>query len=800
MFDDKIKFSCNVYLENDKKIFKNMPCWKDIKTSIINTGHNTECVITGAINDIIVVDFDKENGMSYYNKYKDILENTYTETSTRGYKHAYYKYDPNFDKKGINCDDTNIDILSNGCFCILSKNNNGKEVIKMPNEIKEFLLSIYTKKINNVIESDTDTVESVDDLTTEDFINAIESNEIDEKYYSLLNLLSDNYFNHYDKWIKPAYALYYCNEINNDVAFNTWIKLLKEKSKNYNYNEAFKVWNKIDANAELKFKMASIKKIVSEYNKESYNQWVEKYTIKQKVKAISKEEEEEKALNIIIEIMNETFDNLNDDIIRNNNNIEFNNLVLNDHEIFTPEIMATLIKQTIIRAENNGNPMFYVKEIIKTLNKGKYIKSIKFTPRDFKVFKDKYYFKISDGVNEIGISLLKLLKLVKPKIVYKNITLEPFGALNNDMAIEDKRFNLFNGYLHKYDKNFKVNMNIVNVWTNHIKEVIADNDIDVYNHLMNYFKHILLRPEEKTGLLIIIKGLQGAGKNSPFDIFCKFVIGNDVSLTTPKMDLITGRFNSIRQSLIMCVLDEAVDNKDKKQLNEFKNLITSESTQIEYKGKEPITIPDFCNYIILSNNDFSSFIEESDRRSICLLTNDKYVGNRRYFIDFFKTLGNLEAGKHIFHYLINDIITPENWHPQDTPKTSYKQELKQMQANSVIKFFLSEYDEFVEKIEEYEDKINEGIEVEKYTNLLKDIKQDDFKNISVNNPEHIFQDKSKELFDKYVKWCESNKIKCMSSKAFATCSKNIIINYKTSYTRFKVYSYKILKEGLKQYL
>ncbi|DAZ92618.1 TPA: hypothetical protein N0F65_009143 [Lagenidium giganteum] len=67
----------------------------------------------------------------------------------------------------------------------------------------------------------------------------------------------------------------------------------------------------------------------------------------------------------------------------------------------------------------------------------------------------------------------------------------------------------------------------------------------------------------------------------------------------------------------MCVLDEAVDNSDRAVMNK--------------KGKEPVTLSDFCNYIVISNNDFASFIEESDRRSLCLETNNMMIGNRSYF-------------------------------------------------------------------------------------------------------------------------------------------------------------------------
>jgi hypothetical protein len=36
---------------------------------------------------------------------------------------------------------------------------------------------------------------------------AVLSNSVNEKYYSLLNLLPNEWFNDFDKWVKPIYAL-----------------------------------------------------------------------------------------------------------------------------------------------------------------------------------------------------------------------------------------------------------------------------------------------------------------------------------------------------------------------------------------------------------------------------------------------------------------------------------------------------------------------------------------------------------------------------------------------------------------
>lgn len=769
-----IKFSIDINKKDKNGVIKKYSGfpkdWQNLSKSKLDKNKNGEAILTGKVNNIIVIDFDKEEGMYYFNKYKKLFEDTFIEDSTNGYKHAYFIYDDAL-KSGVSKLSNKIDILSDGKCCVSGKKNNDNQIQKINSHFKYLLLNGEDDDINSNVSTQSETESDISSHSNHSGIN--------QKYYELLNLLDNKYFNHYDKWMKPAYALYYCNELNNDVAFNTWDRLLQERSNKYNHKEALKCWNDIKNDTITKFRMPSIKKLVSEFNNNNYSQWNNKYNTKTKNKSLTKSELEEELLNNIFDAIKDTLNDLDDSIIRENNNIEFNDLVINTNECFTPEKLALLIKQTIIRCENNGNPLFYVKEIIQTKNKQSYIEHIKYSPRDPKMLKH-YKFTIGYDNEEIKINFLDILDQIKANIVYRNVVLEPYGVLSTDMAYKNKRFNLFNGYLHKYDNEFKVNYDIVNVWLNHLKNVISNKNEDVYNHLLYYFKHILISPDIKTGLLIIIKGLQGSGKNSVFDIFFKFVMGSDTSLTTAKMDLITGRFNSIRQSLIMCVLDEAVDNKNKKQLNEFKNLITSETTQIEYKGKEALDLADYCNYIILSNNDFSSFIEESDRRSLCLETNNEYVGNNQYFNDYYNTLDNLEAGKHIFHYLINDVKIPQLWRPQDIPNTKYKKELKQLQANSAVKFFLDEYNYLSEEYEEYYDK--------KEYELANQLSTEEYKY------------ETSELFDKYVSYCERNKYKTMSSKAFAHCSKNYVESGRTSSKRYKIYSLNILKEKLKAYL
>jgi hypothetical protein len=223
-------------------------------------------------------------------------------------------------------------------------------------------------------------------------------------------------------------------------------------------------------------------------------------------------------------------------------------------------------------------------------------------------------------------------------------------------------------------------------------------------------------------------------------------------------------------------------------MNKFKNLITAEETQIEYKGKEPFTIKDFVNYVVISNHDFASFIEESDRRALCLKTNDEMIGNREYFANYWGTLNNEEAGKHIFHWLLNNIDL-DGWDAQNIPRTEYKQTLKRIQAPSHAKFLLNELDRL-----EAGNISPDGYEYDENEYAKLDpTYQDQLSGEQVITPT--------ELWDRYNSYVIRSKIKASMSRASFDKEIQAYIPTKPSHgRRVKRYDIETLRDVLKAYL
>ena len=178
--------------------------------------------------------------------------------------HYYFRFDPKFK----NCTrEYGIDVPAMVCtgrrYEII---NDADEMDYPPQELYDLLYKNENKKQDN--NKNKVKNECVD----------LDFDCIDHKYYELINLLPDKYFNDYDKWMKPAYALYNAVDCPKNQGLNTFCRLLSERSTGYNEKEALRVWNLNETQTpETPITFGTIAMIAGGTNPEKYNDWKNKY-------------------------------------------------------------------------------------------------------------------------------------------------------------------------------------------------------------------------------------------------------------------------------------------------------------------------------------------------------------------------------------------------------------------------------------------------------------------------------------------------------------------------------------------
>lgn len=333
-------------------------------------------------------------------------------------------------------------------------------------------------------------------------------------------------------------------------------------------------------------------------------------------------------------------------------------------------------------------------------------------------------------------------------ITYNAIVFRPYSELSPKLT--DNNYNLFSGFKAKRIDN--VSMDVINPVLKHIESVWAGDNKEWYHWILSYFSWILKYPHIKTQKVLTLSSDQGAGKNIITDWIEEYIIGLRHAVTIAGTEKLTQRFNSVIESKLLITCNE-VDTAEnyKAAFNKLKTLITEKRQAIERKGCDIDYVNDCCNYVILSNNDFCVYLEESDRRYAIPDVSNKYSGDYAYFKNLSKHLTD-DTANHLYTYLLNYDgldVRDKNTIPVSKAKESII-ELSLPASKSFIKNMLSgEYNIHDEII-----KYNAIRDTYSHVEYIKDKHDKDFI-------------KKDDLYKLFVEWCKSQgKHACCSRKFF----------------------------------
>ncbi|KAH7819005.1 putative Poxvirus D5 protein [Monocercomonoides exilis] len=176
-------------------------------------------------------------------------------------------------------------------------------------------------------------------------------------------------------------------------------------------------------------------------------------------------------------------------------------------------------------------------------------------------------FKTKSAMHELFITI-KLCHDNK-----KTLTVETaFGQYSHVLSIDGEKFfsensrifSLFHGF--KYLMANEQNDEIIKPFLDFTREVIANNNEELYQYILCWISSIVQNPGEKTETSLVLKGLQGIGKNTWTNELAELLAGYSCPNVTEIAEL-TGLFNSIVEGKMLIVLDELKNVGDDRTAN-----------------------------------------------------------------------------------------------------------------------------------------------------------------------------------------------------------------------------------------
>lgn len=292
-------------------------------------------------------------------------------------------------------------------------------------------------------------------------------------------------------------------------------------------------------------------------------------------------------------------------------------------------------------------------------------------------------------------SYIDEVQFTKVWIYDKNIRVyDKVDFYPNRLKCPNNVYNLFKGFkAEKYEpiNNQDKIKELVEPIINQLKVIAQEN----YEFLLIYYAFIIQYPELKTNVNIVICGKDGCGKSIINDFFRKKILGEELSSQTADTEDLFGRFSNIFVKKLFIQIDEiSIDDFTKKKLEKLKNITTCNTINYEKKGFDPITINNYANLVMTTNNDFVIPISQTDRRNIFFKSLETHMGNHKFWSDFSKHLNKEEVARAFYEYLLNydltsvlDGINIENGLQSIRPSNDFTNELKALCLQPIYRFY-----------------------------------------------------------------------------------------------------------------
>ncbi|SFI32876.1 hypothetical protein SAMN04515618_11798 [Collimonas sp. OK307] len=248
----------------------------------------------------------------------------------------------------------------------------------------------------------------------------------------------------------------------------------------------------------------------------------------------------------------------------------------------------------------------------------------------------------------------------------------------------------------------------------HIRDNICQGDQAKYDWLIAWMAEAVQlpgnQPADKPGVALALRGQQGTGKSLFATIFGSLFGPHFVTVSNGKH--LTGSFNAHLASAFLVLSEEAFWAGDKSAEGVLKDLTTSPTMRIEYKGQNVITVANHIRLIVCSNNDWVVPAGESERRFCVFDVGEGKMQDATYFKAMIDQMNN--GGREALLYLLQHYdLSKVNL--RDFPKTTALLEQKLQGLHSFDQYWfnclkrglqigeMGEWQSQVEKDEIYEE-------------------------------------------------------------------------------------------------
>jgi len=207
----------------------------------------------------------------------------------------------------------------------------------------------------------------------------------------------------------------------------------------------------------------------------------------------------------------------------------------------------------------------------------------------------------------------------------------------------------------------------------HLADVLCGGEAAAAAYMRRFLAHMVQRPAERPGIVPVLRGPQGAGKDS-FLEFIGRVLGDALYVCIEDVENgLLAKHATLGENKLLINLTDSGSLLGK-HATRMKSRITAPTLTVEHKGVKQVTIADYSRIVTSSNNEVPVHVDADDRRYLLLRVSGARVGDVAYFAALHAAFDDAKVQRAYYDAL--RAVDLGGWNPRVLPCTALHEGLR----------------------------------------------------------------------------------------------------------------------------
>jgi hypothetical protein len=263
-----------------------------------------------------------------------------------------------------------------------------------------------------------------------------------------------------------------------------------------------------------------------------------------------------------------------------------------------------------------------------------------------------------DANNSVVVLVDKIIREYKSIITRNNEVYTIYSPLSNFDVLYNptQSFNKFTGFPLAYNAvNQIIKSDAVAVFLEHVRNIIANSNMQCYEYILNWLAHAVQKPNIKIDVLLaLFSKEEQTCKNMFINTLVNWIFGSELATETSDINDVLGRRRELMAKKLLICLNDMTFHNDRDVAGKVNSLHIENTNMSNYS-----------NYIICTNNEQFLKSDCGDNKLVVMSVSARKVDDSTYLDLYSNTVNTLTGATAVYNYLMHRNIG--EWNPADIP-------------------------------------------------------------------------------------------------------------------------------------